>query len=85
MLFYHYCCVDADDFGNGPFQLIFGSGDSIRCAPVPIRSDNIIEGDETFSIFVTDASPMVDFTVDTQEIIIIDSTGTCPMDCITVL
>lgn len=67
--------VDLADFGAGLFSLIFESGDTIQCQPVPIRTDDIIEGNETFSIFIVDASPMVTVNMDSQDIVIIDSTG----------
>lgn len=72
---------DVADFGTGTFDLVFESGDTVLCQPVPIRVDNIIEGNETFSIFITDTSAMI--RVDNtgpQDIVIIDSTGICAYD-----
>lgn len=71
--------IDADDFGDGPFELTFDSEGVTQCELVPIRTDNLIENAEAFIIVITNIPsppPLVNVAVDNVNIFIFDSTGT---------
>ena len=67
-----------DDFASGPLQVTIASGDTTQCVEFPIRMDNLIEGDEVFSlhiITITIDPPTVTVQTLYVTIVILDSTG----------
>ena len=58
-------------------MLNFTSGDTIQCENVPIRIDDLIEGNETFSIHIVGVEPFCIVRVVRIYIVIVilDSTG----------
>lgn len=54
---YILCCITEEDYQFGPYSVTFPAGTTIARLNIPILNDNILEGNENFTLIINSSSP----------------------------
>ena len=71
------CCTEPDDYTATSASFTFNASVPQNCVDVPIISDNIIEGSESFFGNLYTSAPRVTLSPDETEISIVDGDRKC--------